>query len=183
MEQKDEQGDLPPTDPSTRLRIVSVELNNATAELHQARHEVLYRRLRMIPARRGMPAWGAALIVGGIGAAIGAIPAMLVRGDNVLFVFVAVCAAYTILAPATMLLLADRDGENDLNRRERREATLSAAIKARDAAQSRVDRLHEEHAEARRALRETRESVEQAARLRDPPAAGGAANTGSVDRR
>ena len=140
-------------DARTRLRIISVDLNEATAELYKARHDVLYRRLRVLPARRQMPAWAAALIIGGIGAAVGAIPALIIRGDNVLFVFSAVCAAYTILAPATLLLLADRDGEDDLNRLAIREAALRQAIGHRDEMQKRVATLHEQHRQARIDLR------------------------------
>jgi hypothetical protein len=143
----------PPLDIRTQLRIVSVELNEATADLTKARHDVLYRRLRTFPARHEAPAWAAALIVGGIGAVIGAIPAMLVRGDNVLFVFIAVCAAYTILSPATLLLLTDREGEDDLNRREVRERALILAIAHRNALRERVSALHEQHRRVRDALR------------------------------
>src|SRR5690242_14415242 len=135
MEATPEQSQDPPLDTRTQLRIVSVELNEATAELSKARHDVLYRRLRAFPARHGVPAWAAALIVGGIGAAIGAIPAMLVRGDNVFFVFLAVCAAYTILSPATLLLLADREGESDSDRRDVRQQALGQALGKRDALQ------------------------------------------------
>jgi hypothetical protein len=152
-------------DARTRLRIVSVELNEATAELYKARHDVLYRRLRMFPARRHIPAWAAALVIGGIGAGIGAIPAMLVRGDNVLFVFVAVLAAYTILSPATLLLLADREAENDSNRLQMREEAMSAAMAQRDALEKRVAALHEQLQAARDAV----EAGEREKRTDQPP--------------
>ncbi len=151
----------PPLDIRTQLRIVSVELNEATAELSKARHDVLYRGLRAFPSRYEAPAWVAALVVGSIGAAIGAIPAMLIRGDNLFFVFIAVCAAYTILSPATLLLLADREGEDDSNRREMRQQALSAAIAHRDAMGERVAALHAQHGQLRDALRSGKVEADQ----------------------
>jgi hypothetical protein len=153
MEANSEQPQPAPIDARTRLRIVSVELNEVTAELYKSRHDVLYRRLRVLPARRHVPAWAVALIVGGVGAAIGAIPAVLVRGDNLVFVFVAVCAAYTILAPATMLLLADQAGEDDANRLDVRERALREVQNHRQMLEGRVKILHEQLAAAREALR------------------------------
>lgn len=161
MDETPEHPQDPPLDTRTRLRIVSVELNEATAELSKARHDVLYRRLRAFPSRHDAPAWVAALVVGSIGAAIGAIPAMLVRGDNLFFVFIAICAAYTILSPATLLLLADREGEDDSNRREMRQQALATAIAHRETMRERVAVLHEQHGRLRDALRAEKAGEDQ----------------------
>jgi hypothetical protein len=172
MDVNPEQPEPSEIDPRTRLRIVSVELNEATAEFYKARHDVLYRRLRAVPARRHLPAWGAALIVGAIGAVFGAIPALLVRGDNLLFVFVAVCAAYTILSPATLLLLADRDNEDDSNRLAIREAALAQAIAHREQTRQRVASLYEQQTSARLALRPSANPGEQQTQGFDGPVDG-----------
>lgn len=137
-----------------RLRDISHELNDATAELSRACQEVFYRRVRLFPLRHGIPAWGASLIVGGIGASAGAIPVLLVQGDNLPFIFIAVCAAYTILTPATLILLADRDGETDDSRRESREGLLFNAIARRAVLQQRIADLHRQHYTTCRTLEE-----------------------------
>jgi len=159
MDANPEQPERAEIDPRTQLRIVSVELNEATAELYKARHDVLYRRLRAVPARLRMPAWAMAIIVGSVGALVGAIPALLIRGDNLLFVFVAVCAAYTILSPITLLFLADEEEENDSNRLDRRAAALCQALARRQQMQERVAVLDSRQREAREALRKAKDAT------------------------
>ena len=141
MDANEQQPEPAEIDAPTRLRIVSVELNEATAELYKARHDVLYRRLRVLPARWHMPAWTAALLVGSIGAAVGAVPTMMIRGENLWFVFVAVMASYTILSPATLLLLRDEEVESDENRLKSREESLRLALEHREKLRQRVTAL------------------------------------------
>jgi hypothetical protein len=159
MDANPEQPEGAEIDPQTRLRIVSVELNEATAALYKARHDVLYRRLRAVPPLLEIPAWATAMIVGSVGAVLGAIPALLIRGDNLLFVFVAVCAAYTILSPITLLLLADEEQENDSNRLDRRAAALCQALAKRQQMQERVAVLDSRQREAREALQKWRDAT------------------------
>jgi hypothetical protein len=172
MDANREQPEPAEIDPRTRLRIVSVELNEATAALYKARHDVLYRRLRAVPPLLEIPAWATAMIVGSVGAVLGAIPALLIRGDNLLFVFVAVCAAYTILSPITTLLLADQEGENDSNRLEKREAALHEAVTHQARLQERVAALDSKQREARQALRKANDATAESDQAPDGPGGG-----------
>jgi hypothetical protein len=130
-------------DPRTRLRIVSVELNNATAAFHRARYAVLYHRLRAIPARHDVPSWVVALILAAIGALAGSIPVLLLQGTNLLSLALVIAASYTLLAPATLFLLVDRYDETDSTRREVREVNLAHAIRHRNELAQRVRQLEE----------------------------------------